>query len=270
MNIKKFKIRYILIAWVVIYILVSLFKYIKIKSLIYDRYGIVSKTFSTKMYINESVLVDGVLLIIGFPVLLLSGGWNFTQWAYRDIELDFSKKLTTYAELKAPFMQEKFQVTMRGGKIVSDTFTSTLATDPKFQHLYSEWVKKQVGIEDENVEFKFAGNFDPPYIEFNKITSLSDDYREIFENTHNLYAWLCEASNIKDLNNDNKLKVAKSVREEYLLKVITLTSLPMGKNFGGRVYISSSENARDKDNGYVFDFDIINENDSNSEMIERK
>ena len=44
----------------------------------------------------------------------------------------------------------------------------------------------------------------------------------------------------------------------------------MGKNFGGRVYISSSENARDKDNGYVFDFDIINENDSNSEMIERK
>ena len=172
--------------------------------------------------------------------------------------------------ISAPFMEKEFSIQLVKGKVAGDTFSTVLSTDPKFQHLYSEWVKKEVGIEDENVELGFAGNFDTPYIEFNKITSLSDDYREVFENTHNLYCWLCEVSNIKDLTDNNKYEIAKLIREKYLLKAINKCKMPSDKKFGGRIYLSNSENAREKGKSYVFDFDINNINDNISEMKCRK
>ena len=64
----------------------------------------------------------------------------------------------------------------------------------KFQHLYSEWVKKQVGIDDENVELYFdrascgsriIGN--EPYIDFKKINSLENLEEQICKNTYDLY-----------------------------------------------------------------------------------
>lgn len=223
MRIKKIKIRYLLIAWLIIYILISLFKYIKLKTLIYNKYGLISKTFSTKMYINESILIDGAMLIVGFPVLLLSGGWNFTQWAYSDVKFDFNQKLTTYIELKPKFMQNKFQVTMRGGKIVEDTFINALATDPKFQHLYSEWVKKQVGIEDDGVELEFKGAMkssawvgDKPYIDFSNINTLDNLEEQICKNTHNLYLHTVVMNNFKSSNATDVLEVVKEY--ESLLK----------------------------------------------------
>ena len=172
--------------------------------------------------------------------------------------------------VSTPFMEKEFSIQVVKGKVLTDTFFSTLTTDVKFQHLYSEWVKKQVGIEDENVELKFAGNYDPPYIEFNKITSLSEDYREVFENTHNIYCWLCEVINIKKLTSDNVLEIAKSIREQYLLKAISKTGIPSGKKFGGRIYLSSSENAREKGISYIFDFDINGINDNISNMKYKK
>ena len=175
-------------------------------------------------------------------------------------------------EISVPFMEKTFEVWIdnRNHTVFGSNFTETLTTDPKFQHLYSEWVKKQVGIDDENVELKFAGNYDPPYIEFNKITSLSEDYREVFENTHNLYCWLCEVKNIKNLTNGNILEISKSIREQYLLKAISKTGIPSGKKFGGRIYLSSSENAREKGISYIFDFDINSINDNISDMKYRK
>ena len=105
--------------------------------------------------------------------------------------------------VSTPFMEKEFSLQIVKGKVIGNTFSTTLTTDPKFQHLYSEWVKKQVGIEDENVELKFAGNYDTPYIEFNKITHLSDDYREVFENTHNLYLMEVWEKNIINLSKNN-------------------------------------------------------------------
>lgn len=140
----------------------------------------------------------------------------------------------------------------------------------KFQHQYSEWVKKQVGIDDDNVEFQFAGNFDNPYIEFDKITSLSEDYREIFENTHNLYAWLCEVSSIRDLTDENIIEIAKNIRENYLLKAIQITKIPTDKKFGGRIRISSGENTSEKSIVYNVDFDINSLSDNFSDMEYRK
>ena len=95
----------------------------------------------------------------------------------------------------------------------------------KFLHLYSEWVKKHVGIEDENVELGFSGNFDTPYIEFNKITSLSDDYREIFENTHNLFLDQIELKNKVD-ENDDFIDVFYNVKNNYYYKVVNLLGSP--------------------------------------------
>lgn len=172
--------------------------------------------------------------------------------------------------VSTPFMEKEFSLQIVKGKVIGDTFYDTLTTDPKFQHLLSEWVKKQVGIEDDNVEFQFAGNFDNPYIEFDKITSLSEDYREIFVNTHNLYAWLCEVSSIRDLTDENIIEIAKNIRENYLLKAIQITKIPTDKKFGGRIRISSGENTSEKSIVYNVDFDINSLSDNFSDMEYRK
>ena len=114
-------------------------------------------------------------------------------------------------DIKTGFMDKTFKVIVDtdNKKIYSDSFYKALSTDLKFQHLYSEWVKKQVGIEDENVELGFTGNFDKPYIDFDKITSLSDDYREVFENTHNLY--------LDRIKIDNELIIENDIIKEFYI-----------------------------------------------------
>ena len=93
-------------------------------------------------------------------------------------------------------MEKPFEVWIdnRTHEIFGNNFYETLVTDPKFQHLYSNWVKKQVGIEDENVKLYFnrascgSRNIgDKPYIDFEKITSLENLEEQICENIHNLY-----------------------------------------------------------------------------------
>ena len=75
-------------------------------------------------------------------------------------------------------MDKSFEIWIdkRNNRIFGSDFYEVLATDPKFQHMYSNWVKKQVGIEDENVELEFKGALkssawvgEKPYIDFNKI-----------------------------------------------------------------------------------------------------
>ena len=269
MKTKKFKLRYIFIIWIIVYLLISVFKYFQINSLISKKYGALSKTFNTKMYTNESVVIDGLLLIIGVPITFVTGGAEFTQWLYGDIKLDFKRKLITKIELKSDIMDKTFNITMQGGRIVNDNFYEVISNDQKFTHLYSEWVKKQVGIEDSNVEFGFAGNFDNPYIEFDKITSLSDDYREIFENTHNLYVWQCRVVNIKDLNENNKVEIAKMVREKYLSKAMSITGITkdLSKNYRGHIKLSNSNFDSDNNLKYELSYNAKDEKANLQEYI---
>lgn len=269
MKTKKFKLRYIFIIWIIVYLLISVFKYFQINSLISKKYGALSKTFNTKMYTNESVVIDGLLLIIGVPITFFTGGAEFTQWLYGDIKLDFKRKLITKIELKSDIMDKTFNITMQGGRIVNDNFYEVISNDQKFTHLYSEWVKKQVGIEDSNVEFGFAGNFDNPYIEFDKITSLSDDYREIFENTHNLYVWQCRVVNIKDLNENNKVEIAKMVREKYLSKAMSITGITkdLSKNYRGHIKLSNSNFDSDNNLKYELSYNVKDEKANLQEYI---
>ena len=233
-----------------------------------------SEELNREVQLNQMAFDNYISKVYGIvkDELVVNKRGSLTDTRMRGYHGDLGYSWIREYEIRAPFMEKSFEVWVdnRTHKIFGDTFSTVLSTDVKFQHLYSEWVKKEVGIEDENVELGFAGNFDTPYIEFNKITSLSDDYREVFENTHNLYCWLCEVSNIKDLTDNNKYEIAKSIREKYLLKAINKCKMPSDKKFGGRIYLSSSENAREKGKSYVFDFDINNINDSISEMNCRK
>lgn len=98
----------------------------------------------------------------------------------------------------------------------------------KFQHLYSEWVKKQVGIEDENVELEFKGALkssawvgEKPCIEFDKITDLDYLEEDICKNTHNLYLHTVVIDKFNSSSVNEVLELVKSY--EKLLKPYVFT-----------------------------------------------
>ena len=167
-------------------------------------------------------------------------------------------------------MDETFYIAYNKGEhSCRDNFEQVILNDKKFKHLYSNWVKKQVGIDDENVEFEFTGTFDEPYIDFDKITTLSEDCREVFENTHNLYAWLCEVKNISSLTEENKIEKAKFAREKYLLPAMNITGITKDKKkyFGGHIDLSDGSFKKNEDLCFTFVFDA---RISDSELIEKR
>ena len=160
--------------------------------------------------------------------------------------------------LHFPFANDKtIYVESETQKIFSRDFS--FATDPKFQHLYSEWVKKQVGIEDENVEFGFAGNYDTPYIEFNKITSLSDDYREVFENTHNIILLYLIKRNISDLSKENWYDYANIYTNcfDRIKRIVKLN--PLCDNNGFLIYLYKNNTDRYDDENKELYYGTINQ-----------
>lgn len=197
MSIKRIKIRYILLILVLLYVLISIFRFIRFRIKISEKYGKVANKLQTTFYYNENMIINTMLSLGVAPIAFLHGGLKGVDFVFRDFKLgieDFVKPLPAHMTLKAPFMDNKFSITMRGGEIVEDNFYEVLSRDNKFQHMYSEWVKKQVGIEDENVGLKFSrarcgaqaiGN--DISIDFKNITSLANLNNEICENTHNYY-----------------------------------------------------------------------------------
>lgn len=178
-------VRHICLIWLIIYLIISIFKFIQINNKINEKYVIVSKKFSVVGYTNESIVIDNILLFLDRTIFP-----HFNPF-YR---YTVPKKMSTSIVLKASFMDKTFSVTMKDGQIIKDNFYEVLMRDEKFQHLYSEWVKKQVGIEDEGVELKFSrAKFwsrvigDDVYIDFNKITTNENLEKQICENTHNIY-----------------------------------------------------------------------------------
>ena len=110
---------------------------------------------------------------------------NYGEILKEYFEVQVINNYSSYNQLysvSTPFMKKDFfiEVSYNKRKVISDTFNSVLSTDPKFQHMYSEWVKKQVGIEDENVEFKLIYE----NIDFQNVETLDSNYDEMFENCH--------------------------------------------------------------------------------------
>lgn len=158
---------------------------------------------------------------------------DYTTTRIRGVYGDNHRNWIRAYEIRAPFMERLFEVWIdnRTHEIFGDNFYEVLSHDTKFQHLYSEWVKKQVGIEDEDVELKFAGNFDKPYIEFDKITSLSDDYREVFENMHNYKLQYVYIKQYKDLDLDNFIMFVRNFISNYYAKMINISSVKNYSDF---------------------------------------
>ena len=163
-------------------------------------------------------------------------------------------------ECTVPFMDKTFEIWIdkRNYTIFGTDFYEVLIYDKKFHHLYSEWVKKQVGIDDENVEFGFAGNFDDPYIDFDKITTLSEDYREVFENTHNLYCNKCYINNLFELNEENAKVIADELRNKYLFNASKITGMPQEKKISGHIYMSTNAFNSGAGSDFAFIFDLHN------------
>ena len=252
-------LRYAILIWIVIYLLISIIKFVQINYKINEKYGILAQKYTVVGYTNESVIIDHILLILDRTIFP-----HFNP-LYR---YGVPDKMSSTIKLRAPFLDKSFYITMKDGKLISDTFYEVLSKDPKFQHLYSDWVKKQVGIDDENVELEFAGNFDIPYIEFDKITSLSDDYREVFENTHNLYAWMCKVKNIKDMNYNNRLEIANYAKYNYLYKMMQLTGIPQDedKYYAGHIVLSTGNFDKVSDINYEFKYNARLENSELEEL----
>lgn len=110
--------------------------------------------------------------------------------------------------IDTPFFENGFRIEINNAKhkVVYNNFISKLTKDPKFQHLYSEWVKKQVGIEDEDVELKIAYNQDN--LDFKQIKVLSEDYREIFELLGKFEIKTAYIKNVQDVNEYSIKEVA--------------------------------------------------------------
>jgi hypothetical protein len=140
-------IRHICLIWLIIYLIISIFKFIQINIRINEKYGIVSKKFFVVGYTNESIVIDNILLLLDRTVFP-----HFNPFYSYTVP----EKMSTNIVFKTSFMDRKFSVTMKDGIITRDNFYEVLLYDKKFQHLYSEWVKKQVGIDDENIDIEIT------------------------------------------------------------------------------------------------------------------
>lgn len=171
-----------------------------------------------------------------------------------------SDSLVVSYDINTTFMDNKFKILIGyySLEVLEDTFCNVFYIDHKFQHLYSNWVKKQVWIDDENVEFGFAWNFDDPYIDFDKITTLSEDYREVFENTHNLYCNKCYINNLFELNEENAKVIADELRNKYLFNASKITGMPQEKKISGHIYMSTNEFNSGSGSDFAFIFDLHN------------
>ena len=172
-------------------------------------------------------------------------------------------------ELRAPFMERSFEVWVdnRTHKIFGDNFYEVLIWDNKFQHLYSEWVKRQVGIDDEDVELEFdeakqdaslVG--DRPYIDFDKIISLDNLEEQICENTHNLYLRSIDKKIVNIETKDNWLQISKMIKDEYIKKANDINlSLIWDNKVAVKLYFYDVDLANDNRYNHIG----LNKNDMN-------
>ena len=166
-----------------------------------DNYGIIKDLFKVEFLGYDSgVSIRGV------------HGWLGRDW------------IRAY-EIRAPFMEKPFEVWIdnRTHEIFGDNFYEVLSTDAKFQHLYSDWVKKQIGCEDENVELEFSCGG----ISFLRIEHLSKDLSEIFKNAR-MHCKDVRVYNLKKLNFENSFEYALDYKKNIADKVFEVTGIPEG------------------------------------------
>ena len=139
---------------------------------------------------------------------------TYTKKRIRGYHGDLGYNWIRAYEIRAPFMDRPFEVWVdnRTHKIFGDNFYEVLSKDPKFQHLYSEWVKRQVGIDDENVEL----NIGCEKIFFENIYKY-DSNEDIFVNSSGKISEI-RLKNVKVDNDTNFYDIFLLFEEKYLSK----------------------------------------------------
>ena len=169
---------------------------------------------------------------------------DFTTTQIRGVYGDNYRTWIRAYEIRAPFMEKPFEVWIdnRTHEIFGNNFYEVLSTDAKFQHLYSEWVKRQIGCEDENVELGFYGQQSNPklIILFNQISNLNNNYEEIFKNTYNFYLNTISIKHLRDLNEQNSYDIALMETSEYVNRIKKMIGTPPFK-FSYGIRLSNNE-----------------------------
>ena len=223
---KKFKIWYILVLWLVYYLLLSAVHYVQLRNDLSRKYGMIANKMRTTYFINDSILIDTVIYVAVLPICYLIAGAELTNSRGSNLFKDYT--YTTFARFKAPFMSKTFDVKMKNGKIIEDTFYDTIVTDSKFNHLYSEWVKKKIRCEDENVELEFDLARDKHNsvqkkisIDFSSIVDVNNIEEEICRNIKNYVLYSIDKKNLDKSNKLNFLNEAKIIKAKFYNDIIS-------------------------------------------------
>ena len=128
-------------------------------------------------------------------------GWYYRSW------------IRAY-EISTPFMSKPFEVWIdnRTHKIFGDNFYDTLKSDKKFQHLYSDWVKKQIGINDPNVELIMIFNNS---IDFLNIKNKDNILEELFNNIVEYKVTNAYVKNVGTNNETDLANYANNIHDIY-------------------------------------------------------
>lgn len=150
--------------------------------------------------------------------------------------------------------------------VASDNIDDVLAKDDKFQHLYCEWVKKQIGCKDDNVELEFDLARDKHNsvhkrisIDFKSIVDVSNIEEEICRNTKNYMLYSIDKKKLDKNNKSNFLDEAKKIKENFYNDIISNNCQDiLWENINIKLYYYDVDLAFDRYNN-----SLVNSNEDN-------
>ncbi|MDO5569812.1 MAG: hypothetical protein Q4G04_06930, partial [bacterium] len=172
-----------------IYLCSTLISYGQYRYRLNEKYGKLTSTMTTTFFYKESLIINSAIVIVvciaTIPVAGLSGveyivsSFTDSMYAYPIFRLGAS-----YATVYTQFRDKPFKIQLKNGEIVKDTFENYIYENYTFKQLYSNWMKKQIGCDDDNVEFSYYPSYVPidSYINTETLMVPADDFSVLFDN----------------------------------------------------------------------------------------
>lgn len=200
--------------------------FISIFFILFVMFPYCGKRIASKLVFND--YINKTFGILGKELDVKYKG-RFVEETIRGVHGDIIRWWISGYRVNAPFMSKPFEVWVdkRNYKIFGDNFYEVLASDEKFQHLYSNWVKKQIGCKDDNVELEFDLARDKHNsvhkrisIDFKSIVDVSNIEEEICRNTKNYMLYSIDKKKLDKNNKSNFLDEAKKIKYTKYSKLL--------------------------------------------------
>ncbi|MDO5569814.1 MAG: hypothetical protein Q4G04_06940 [bacterium] len=224
---KKNIIKAIFLFIILFYLCSTLISYSQYRSRLNEKYGKLSSYMRTTFFYKESLIINtAIVLVVGIATIPVTGlmgvGYDYSSLTDSISTYPIFQPRTTHALVKVPFMDKPFEIELQNGEITRDTFDKVFFEDPKkeFNHLYSDWLKKQIGFDDKNVEFKmWFGKID-----FENINNIEDDGDEYIFNLFKESSRIKSVyiKNIKDLDDTILKEKNEYINNELMKKIDTI------------------------------------------------